>query len=492
MSGGAETYHAELAERDARIVALHAEQHAHSEIAAELGVTIHIVRNALKFASKAKAMAIIPASPQGEVALYEAMVAAIAAVKAVDEAKDIADRAEAMRVYARQAKNRDAEIDAAEIRIRAERRIGELIGEAKAVGQIAEGRPRAENPATREGFSRVALADAGIDHKLSSRAQQLAKLPDDEFAWQLSGWRDKAKEEGARVTVRLLKGDAQKTKAEARAVKEELLGRIQLESHEPIYGVVLEDFEWDYQVRSRETGMDRHASNHYPTANGAHTPEEIVACTAERMKCGAPDCLLAMWVPVPHLAIGVEVMRLRGFKYVSSGVWVKYKPGAGIGMGHWMRIDHEILLLGARGKIMCPAEGMQRRSVFDIPASRRHSEKPEAVAEMLEHYFPTLPKIELNRRGPARAGWSAWGNEVEDSRAKAEEAVRPDKAQAKGMLPRGEEGSDAELTDDAASRLSAGRTADATEVEGRDQPGRAAGTSIDDLEIPAFLRRNAA
>ena len=26
--------------------------------------------------------------------------------------------------------------------------------------------------------------------------------------------------------------------------------------------------------------------------------------------------------------------------------------------------------------------------------------------------FPTLPKIELNRRGFARAGWDAWGHEV--------------------------------------------------------------------------------
>ncbi|WP_256375199.1 MULTISPECIES: hypothetical protein [unclassified Bradyrhizobium] len=32
---------------------------------------------------------------------------------------------------------------------------------------------------------------------------------------------------------------------------------------------------------------------------------------------------------------------------------------------------------------------------------------------MIESYFPTLPKIELNRRGPERAGWDAWGNEAE-------------------------------------------------------------------------------
>jgi N6-adenosine-specific RNA methylase IME4 len=32
--------------------------------------------------------------------------------------------------------------------------------------------------------------------------------------------------------------------------------------------------------------------------------------------------------------------------------------------------------------------------------------KPEAVLELIEAYFFNLPKIELNRRGPARPGWS--------------------------------------------------------------------------------------
>jgi hypothetical protein len=41
---------------------------------------------------------------------------------------------------------------------------------------------------------------------------------------------------------------------------------------------------------------------------------------------------------------------------------------------------------------------------------------------MIEEYFPTLPKIELNRRGPPRPGWHAWGNEVEALPAEALDA----------------------------------------------------------------------
>jgi N6-adenosine-specific RNA methylase IME4 len=84
-----------------------------------------------------------------------------------------------------------------------------------------------------------------------------------------------------------------------------------------------------------------------------------------------------------------------------------------MGMGYWFRVDHEILLVATRGKPLCPLEREQARSVFDVPASRIHSEKPELVLEIIDKYFPTLPKIELNRRGPARPGWDAWGLEVD-------------------------------------------------------------------------------
>jgi N6-adenosine-specific RNA methylase IME4 len=44
-----------------------------------------------------------------------------------------------------------------------------------------------------------------------------------------------------------------------------------------------------------------------------------------------------------------------------------------------------------------------------------HSAKPEAGLELIESYFPNLPKIKLNRRGPARPRCSAWGNEVAET-----------------------------------------------------------------------------
>jgi N6-adenosine-specific RNA methylase IME4 len=38
----------------------------------------------------------------------------------------------------------------------------------------------------------------------------------------------------------------------------------------------------------------------------------------------------------------------------------------------------------------------------------RHSEKPDWQYELIEAYFPSLPKIELKARR-ARPGWDSWG-----------------------------------------------------------------------------------
>jgi N6-adenosine-specific RNA methylase IME4 len=58
------------------------------------------------------------------------------------------------------------------------------------------------------------------------------------------------------------------------------------------------------------------------------------------------------------------------------------------------------LLVGVRGKYPAPAMGEQWHSVIDASVGE-HSAKPERFIEMIEQYFPNLPKIELNRRGAA-------------------------------------------------------------------------------------------
>ena len=114
---------------------------------------------------------------------YDKVCRAVRKLNTVDEVDGIIARAEAVRAYAKQARNRQLELDAAEIRIRAERRLGELMqGAARTIGM-------AKPPGANQYKDRVAtkpeapptLAEAGIDKNLAHRARSLAAVPAEKF-----------------------------------------------------------------------------------------------------------------------------------------------------------------------------------------------------------------------------------------------------------------------------------------------------------------------
>jgi hypothetical protein len=110
---------------------------------------------------------------------YDAMCHAIDAAYEVDEVKSIRDAAIAWEVYSRQARNVEAERRACEIRLRAERKAGQLLSQmdkAKGAAQPGIGRAggtRSDGP--------TALRDLGVSKQQSSDWQKLGKIPDAEF-----------------------------------------------------------------------------------------------------------------------------------------------------------------------------------------------------------------------------------------------------------------------------------------------------------------------
>jgi ParB/RepB/Spo0J family partition protein len=216
-----------------------------------------------------------------------------------------------------------------------------------------------------------------------------------------------SEEEQRKLAVRAKAGErvSAKTRAKqvARQEREVRLSAKQRALPDKKFGVILADPEWDDNVYSRESGMSKHPANHYPTSDIETIKARPVASIA------ANDSVLFLWTPTQHLRAAMDVMEAWEFQYASHYVWKKPSPGTGF----WNRSYHEILLIGTRGDIPCPALGMQWDSVIEAPRPGQHSAKPECFLEMIEEYYPTLPKIELNRRGPARKGWDAWGNEAE-------------------------------------------------------------------------------
>lgn len=387
-----------------------------------------------------------------ELVRYDAACQALAKATRVDEAKSIRDKAEAMRVYARQASNRELEIAAAEIRLRAEYRLGELIIAQKQTvglntGRRGAGRPGRLGASAKEGpkDTRPKLADVGVSHKLSMRAQRLAALSLKQFAARLLVWRQAAEASAERVSVDLMRNQ---DKAATRARRERVMGGLQLAMPKGKFGVIYVDVPRKFISHSDVTGMDRAPDNHYRTMTFEQLLDLPVPAIAH------DDCVMFYWSTAASLVDDLEIMADWGFvalrprdvdgkllrnadrkrtahqaphinarprKYASHQVWDKVR----IGMGYWVRDRHELLLIATKGNPPAPAPGTQDESLFS-ERKGRHSAKPARVRATISRLFPTMPKVELFARAASvpdaaqlkREGWTFAGDQAPGVRLK--------------------------------------------------------------------------
>jgi hypothetical protein len=179
----------------------------------------------------------------------------------VDEVKEIRDRWLALTIYAKQAKDSDLISKATDLKIRAERRVGEML---KAMGERGE-RAAPSDTLARGNVARPrespSLADLGFSKTQSSRWQKLADLNDDDFETRLAA----AKREAV-ASVESPRAERIREKQERRAQLERELGAKLRALPDEKFGVILADPEWRFTVwGGAASGMLRIADNHYAT-----------------------------------------------------------------------------------------------------------------------------------------------------------------------------------------------------------------------------------
>jgi hypothetical protein len=119
-----------------------------------------------------------------ELLKYDTACRALAEARNADEVKHVRNAAMAMKLYARQAKNKALEADAFEIRLRAERRLGQMMEDGKGDRASVGGHKRfSKNPLP-------TLEDAKIDKNLANRARKLNALSEKEFSTLVAEGRD--------------------------------------------------------------------------------------------------------------------------------------------------------------------------------------------------------------------------------------------------------------------------------------------------------------
>jgi len=159
------------------------------------------------------------------------------------------------------------------------------------------------------------------------------------------------------------------------------------------YSVIYADPPWTY-THSFLAGAP---NTHYTTM----TTEKICELDIPSHK----DAVLFLWSTNPLLEDAFKVIEAWGFQYKTNIAWVKDRTGT----GHYVRGQHELLLICTKGNIGTPPTEARVPSVLIAPRTE-HSKKPHEVYDIIEAMYPNGKRLELFSRNN-RENWTMWGAE---------------------------------------------------------------------------------
>lgn len=316
----------------------------------------------------------------------------LAECQTIDDAKAIRDQAEAVRVYCKQQSDGlSAQNYAAEIKLRAERKCGQLLA---AMEKHKGGRPSKENRL----HDVTGLEELGIGKMQSHRWQLEAKVPEKDFESFVRSTHEGGKELTSTALYKLGKKITASKKGKAtipfRGQTRAVNFLTDLDGDK--FGCIYADPPWKYSNQ----GTRANTNEHYLTL----TVDEL--CDWPVKDIAADDAHLHLWTTNAFLPDSFRVIEAWGFEYRSCFVWVKPQ----LGIGNYWRLSHEFLLLGIRGSAKrFNSKSLKSWAEYD---RTKHSAKPEQIRNMIE-LASDGPYLELFGRKQVE-GWTVLGNQIEE------------------------------------------------------------------------------
>ena len=310
----------------------------------------------------------------------DAFTQALAEASTIPEVKNLADQADLFRQWLRKQRVGWQALNAGlEMKLRAERKLGDILKpnhiERSNGGYSFHG-----------GMSTTpyqeALKESRIPPTNSFRWQRLSQIPEEHLIRYITELGDKEELSTAgflRFHLNILREGV-----EIPPLPKDL------------FTIIYADPPWDYEhfVDSKRSIIDN-----YDTM----TIEQLCQL---KMPAGN-DAILFLWATNPKLDEALQVINAWGFQYRTNMVWVKDK----IGMGYYVRSQHELLLIARKGNLAPPDESLRVSSVITAPRTN-HSRKPEEIYSVIERMYPNQKYIELFAR-IKRPNWTSWGKAIE-------------------------------------------------------------------------------
>jgi len=316
---------------------------------------------------------------------WDTMRTAVAECHSVDEITLIRNKAEAYRYALKQAKESPEVIrKAEEIKLRAERRAGELLGETVNHGGDRKTESRSND---------TTLNDIGVTKDQSSKWQKIASIPEKKFENYLSV----QKELSTAGILKEIKKEKRKLAVE-KQIKE--IEESEIKTPTGSFDVIVIDPPWDYSekggfnykqhdIEGNRGGVDYSTMSMYDIQN-------IDLPTKK-------DCVVFLWTTHAFIKDSFTLLDTWDFQYKATLVWDKVK----MGIGRTIRLQCEFCLIGIKGNPII--NGSSERDIITEPR-RQHSRKPDAFYEMVDRmcYGRKLDYFSRERR----QGWSHYGSDT--------------------------------------------------------------------------------